>query len=586
MTPSVACGSGDMNVEEIRKFPRESISFVLGLALLSGCLGGSNPTRAHGQADDEQGILLEPFSFQGTVLPQASDVDYTEHSIAVGDATLWVDVDFDVQADAGATVGFLDVIAPSGERVYVWRPGHHAIPRLMIEEAGTGTYLLRIVAAAGPEGQPIAPHDYVVMGNIASGAVPEPFDPPILADAMVANEGVVVAVIDTGVNPYHEAFREAPPTAATPIDALTGDLPRRADLSLDLDQEPALLADDAFWRGVEPHVLYRFEGTRLFGISMIDDRHFESYPLNPAYRDSYTILDDHGHGTATAATVLSQAPNATIVMVEIHSTMAWEGIARAIDWVTAQPWIDVVSVSMGNNLGIAGPHSSDGDPGRLLPEACLAAVRSGKVYVGSAGNDPTVQYADNADGPPWVIAVSGVDAQAKSRGVMMASTHDFVANYTVLAPRHDNASAYNWIQGTSFAAPQTAGAFAKAIHDIRAAVDHVGGLTVDGLLVDRGTMQLDNHDFREAFNRSAVYWDTTQYHPTDPTGNGPGHVVYGSGIPILPRPYLQMGWGYVDTAVAERVVGHLLGTTSVPEKPPDAIAYMALHHNLRTAYWG
>jgi hypothetical protein len=182
----------------------------------------------------------------------------------------------------------------------------------------------------------------------------------------------------------------------------------------------------------------------VYGISMA-----------PEDADVYPVYDESGHGTATADTVLQNAPNATIVMVEVSAT-SWSEIAEAIQWTAEQGWIDVVSASLGNIGNVPNPLVAGGDPDLEVPQASKAVVDSGKVYVNSAGNDPSPHYTDNADGPPWVVAVSGAEPTSQGRDVVPANGPDVVANFSVEAATHDSTSERDWIQGTSFSAPSWA----------------------------------------------------------------------------------------------------------------------------------
>ena len=143
---------------------------------------------------------------------------------------------------------------------------------------------------------------------------------------------VVVAVIDTGNNPYHEQYREqyddAHPSAYIP------DYPEVVDLELtlnvtDLPGDNRPMVDQAIWDSTAPGVLYRIPGTKIIG--------------------HYSVgadLPGSGHGTMTAsratANDISAAGNATRLVVVQGFTI------DAVRWAADQPWIDIQSHSWGN----------------------------------------------------------------------------------------------------------------------------------------------------------------------------------------------------------------------------------------------
>src|SRR3990170_4827526 len=100
----------------------------------------------------------------------------------------------------------------------------------------------------------------------------------------------VVAVVDTGINPYHIDFR-APELTQHPSTYITG-FPRLAKaLNLSLDAatyEEAVARDKKKWDAVNTTKLYWVPGTNIVGA-------IGGSPASPKF------LDQDGHGTSTAS---------------------------------------------------------------------------------------------------------------------------------------------------------------------------------------------------------------------------------------------------------------------------------------------
>lgn len=388
-----------------------------------------------------------------------------------------------------------------------------------------------------------------------------------------------VGVVDSGINPYHEQFRDSearlPPWL---VDATTGKAPVPLLLSPRGSFEERRHADNAVWKDVEGGKLYWFVGTRLLAIS------FDQAPR------SARILDDDvigGHGTGVASAVRFVSPGAWIVMVQAGAELAEQGEAPLSDlheavegvrWLARQPWVDIVSLSYISPGNIPLLWETAG-----YPEATRSLVAAGKVYVNSGGNYPTPGVMSGASGPPWAISVGaaenvthGADPDTTKIGI------DVVANATQWLAAHE-ASEYRWKSGTSFSAPTVAGALAQGLLELRAHYGYEG--LESGSLCACGGLNVTAGGLRDALNRSAVYWNTTDYDGTRPVGSDdPVFRVLEATIPIGPAPWLQMGWGYVGqdswVTIAQALEGH-----PPPQKPPEARQYMALQQQLREEYW-
>jgi hypothetical protein len=381
-------------------------------------------------------------------------------------------------------------------------------------------------------------------------------EPTLTTQATEGDTRPVVAVVDTGVNPYHEVFQAGLSTDELPARIAE----EREVLSVPVtpaeDYEASLAHDAGLWHEVPDERLVHFEGTNLLG-----------YQLDGTELPQAPVLDQSGHGTSVAHAVVDEAPNAVVVMI------TGANYDEGVQWAAEQDWIDLVSLSWGpavNAAGAAEPYAT----GFQTPQATQQATDAGKLVFAASGNDPTATITDTTTGPPWVHAVSGAQPDTNGRAAMSGNLVDTVANWTQRLADHDDRQATSNGSGTSFATPRTAGIAAHVLHEVRRAVDHEGGLQ-DGALATTGNLTVTNHDLRDAMNRSAVYWDTSDYGgPSDP----------GPSVPVAPTPWASMGWGYLDGSRAEVAIEGLLDG-ELPDKPAQAEAFMQQHQRSRQAYW-
>ena len=165
----------------------------------------------------------------------------------------------------------------------------------------------------------------------------EPAAPPAPAVEPPARPSVVIAVIDTGMNLYHEEYRRAA-GAQEPAG-----IPPRTAVGLTLDAktfEDAREADDKALMEMESKTLYTFPGTKVLAAISFQDR-ADDWPL---------ILDRPGfytHGTMTT----SRATGNTIAIggaeADIWLVMVQGFTVEAVLWAAEQPWIDLISISAG-----------------------------------------------------------------------------------------------------------------------------------------------------------------------------------------------------------------------------------------------
>lgn len=372
---------------------------------------------------------------------------------------------------------------------------------------------------------------------------------------------VVVAVVDTGINPYHQAFRASRPAPASYIPGYPANA-TSMPLTLGPDYAADVKADDALWKALKVGELRYVPGTRIVGVISFGLSTYQNAAAN-----TVPVLDEDGHGSCTSSRVALSGPDVDIVMVETGPVE----LDQALAWASSQPWIDIVSVSIGPlfNLPLQWPgYVGDANPTK-------AAWDSGKLVFAAAGNDPSLSITSYLSGPQWVVSVGGALPQDSGDPATASKAMDVVSDYRPSCADHDSVDGVHERAGTSFGTPTVAGAVGQALHAVRAQVGWLGGTTQasmvpggPGLLADG----LTNAELRAAMNAVAHYWET-------------GRWSLNFSAPIAPAPWVQMGWGYIGPDDGAALAQVLLAGT-LPEKPAEAQTYMDAVQIARIQMWG
>jgi hypothetical protein len=368
----------------------------------------------------------------------------------------------------------------------------------------------------------------------------------------------VVAPIDTGINVYHDHFISDEVLPDWLLDAFGVTLV--CSITTEGTYGERLAADqDACWGQIGSTDIVYFEGTRIIGAS-------------PDWTegDGTPILDDpsDGHGTAVTGAVVNANPDVVIFFVEGFSDAAVLAAA-------AQPLVDIISTSFGAPGSLPVPGIDDATR--------VAVVDHGKIHTGAADNSPSPAIQDATAGPPWSIGIAGyAEGEDEQKETMSGSYPDIAADWTQNLPNHQDLDGYHDTSGTSFATPKTAGILSGVLETLRSTVGDAGagaengrnGSLVLGLL-DDAPYSITNADVRDALNRSAWYPSSSTWDPFSGTN------------PISPvAPCTQVGWGVVNMSNLEPIIGHLDGTSPLPDRPADVVTCMDTNQQIREAYWG
>ena len=414
---------------------------------------------------------------------------------------------------------------------------------------------------------------------------------------------VVIAVVDTGINPYHVAYRR-PEYAVHPstyIDGFPADAPALG-LSFGAGSyEAARAADDGpVWSQVGEKKLYWIPGTNVVGAYSVAD--YAGTP--PAGLPSRPIIDDDGHGTGTTSVAAGAGlssrqepfgsnPDALIVILE---GLGDEGVK----WASEQPWIDFVSGSYGDPASIPCNDAVDDMGvwcGREYRYTAPFVLRDARTACFSAGNGLTRTgvLADRysslrpTSGPSWVVTVGAVsprNEQDYGWHSVPVDISSYGLHWPAAAPfTIDGEQEFG---GTSNATPVTCGVFSRALLAARhqlgdagegihtsldgakvAAVgppNRAGGLLADGVLTRK---ELEDAVFK-----------TAEPGEFDPNGWTYDPIV----VPTTPVYYTQQGYGNANVASGLRAIDVLFGRAAMPDRS-DVDAWIALVDGVRNTVY-
>ncbi len=386
---------------------------------------------------------------------------------------------------------------------------------------------------------------------------------------------VVVAVVDTSINPYHAFFYadspiypDSAPVSVSPavLAELGVDSGDQVLLTRSGDIEADKAADADFWDRVEHGRPYWFRGSNIVAVSFCED---DFRPLQPH-------PDKNPHGTGVSASVLKANPEAVLLFVE--SCAAPE--PHEMRYVLEHPAVDMMAFSY--NLGL--PLTEAG--------AYRGVVELGKLMFQAAGNYLVPVSYQGGPGSWWTIGVSGIDSDVNGQSSTGALLPDFVAGFRDVLPFcSDCEDELVEIGGTSISTPQATGLASRALLQARRQLGHRGGILpgsgdMPPVMATDGQRMITNWDLRRALEEAAyVDYGPEDYVLTDPQLDLPPVRA----LPINPlAPWLQLAWGDLSTdpdkAVLEEILAHLgLGQPS-RMKPEGYCDYMAQQMRRRQAY--
>ena len=387
----------------------------------------------------------------------------------------------------------------------------------------------------------------LLLGTLATRADAEKRKPAGTGQLALAKRPfTVVAVVDSGINPYHLDFR-APELNQHPSSYITG-FPRSAkalNLSLDADTyEQAVSMDKRKWDAFEKDRLYWIPGTNIVGVIKTTGAVGE-------------LPDQTGHGTATASLAGGRlhGPKSDDILL-----VAVPGYLEGLEWAARQPWIDVITNSYEY-------FTIEGTPPRQTDEAFArashGAVKAGKLVCFASGNRAVPQWFAGTQGPSWSLNVGAASEKSRGEHFYTAWPNDVLGPAGVGAA---NLSIEGEVENgvvTSVSAPIVCGEAARAISEVRRALgDYSEGVKdgfatgnkMTGAYLEDGC--LDRVELEDALQATAVPAETSPPDPDDPYG-----------IPAVPvAGFVRGGYGIVDHDSASAAIDVLLGRAPRPDR--------------------
>jgi hypothetical protein len=446
-----------------------------------------------------------------------------------------------------------------------------------------------------------------VAAAVVAAVVPRPVSAapskwPVQPPPRGAN--AVVAVVDTGINPYHETFRDDSPRAQRPPWTYIEGYPKNAirlDLSLDAkDYWSAVKADcTRVWSKIKTGKLYWVPGTKIVGaVSFAPQTDIDCKAAEPSAGGR--ILDDGGHGTMTASRATSShfgaCQHCDVVAVQFPTSIPLGDLqsstgaaVRAIKWAADNAgWIDAQSNSWGpfvpgwDPTGQAGLVTSNPELVRAVQEVsekhlAFWASGNGAAFRGGVAGHPTLLSPHLT---PDAVIVGGNDSGYFTAWtgfpphLVADACNSWAARYTEMAESADTVGS-----GTSSATPFAAGGAARILLEARSILgDRSTG--VDGKVVARGPKHLvhkgplvDGKLTLEEWKRLTFvtasprpeghFEDGSPCEATSPYGPMP---VAWSDIPEGYPEYIHIGYGAVDRESFALAAKVLRGKAPAPDR--------------------
>ncbi|MEA2124532.1 MAG: serine protease [Solirubrobacteraceae bacterium] len=553
--------------------------------------------------------------------------------------------DLTVSATALKASGFTEVgvIKPDGTRVSADGANGQPTTSLTVKALPKGTYTAYVLtnAPASTGG------DYTATAALApargySGPAPAPAPgtgPGGIGDA------TVVAVLDTGINPYHWDFaasrmpqqRNTTTGDDMPLDRpasqwLTGFAATTGFASFDrvdltLEENDATQRNDELrevdagkWDAVQvstPQTLhaYWFPGTKVIGALTFN-----------AGGQILGADDDHGVGTTSSAVGNLHGTCPECLLFFIQTPDGDDALGeKAIDWAMQQPWIDAISNSYG--YGSNDVYGRD----RIYAGSNTALQRNasdrGQTIFFSAGNGienaflvPNQTTFSSQEGPDWIMTVGAVspgpddtyepivtgalDANGPYLGAgkpvdVAGVGSDYPTAYGAATVSATGSIGFG---GTSNATPQVTGLYARSLYLARTALagdsrGQSGGVIATGSLASgcgsaRPGCELGDGTLTAAELRTRLLHGAVHHGGTTVSGAGLGDVSAPAvGEEVLAGEGHGAYLGRVDgangwLAEQDRVLGPLLGAADVLARPAGERDWFVVDSYCRQRNWG
>ena len=470
----------------------------------------------------------------------------------------------------------------------------------------TGT----VVDARGHVGELVTLRAWVlVVTLVAAVGLPAVGSARASATEAVAPAAAIVAVVDTGINPYHETFRDDSPIAYRHPSTYLPGFPENAvalDLTLNAPTYAAAVRADCerVWSQVKPGQTYWIPGTRIVGAISFGtwdytwlDRRVDCRKMD--YRAAL-VLDPMGHGTMTASRAVGAryggCPTCRVVAVQMPEYAnaqaqgeSTESSIDAIEWAAANAsWIDAQSNSWAPSpVPVWDP---TGTATGSTPSLVRAAERVGRRHLAFWASGNGVANAGGVVGHPSLLQPH------MGPSSLIVGGHDsgYVLPWSGFPPRFVGDACMSWAashtsrtdesgtlgDGTSAATPFVAGTAVAMLAHARAVLGQTttgvndgvvargqAGLVATGPLAD-GVFTLA--EWRRLVEGTATRRPAAQVEdgPVCPATYAPWVTtpVRWADVPDQYPEYVNIGYGAVDRAALVLARQVLEGTAPAPDR--------------------
>ena len=330
---------------------------------------------------------------------------------------------------------------------------------------------------------------------------------------MAGDDVTVIAVIDSGITPYHWDFlaSKMPRSPKLPLERPPHEWLRgfpnpsefasyeQLDLTLEEKNEnadylPLHSADQEEWAKVKQSTpngvnFYSIPGTKVIGL------------VDFGTDGGYGETSSHGTGASSVAVgnLHGSCPECLLVFIDTGG-FSLPATEQALEWAEKQPWIDAISNSYGHSTVLTDNVYTGSDT-----EAQRKATERGQTVFFAAHNGhdrsffvPNNTLLSSQPGPDWIVTVGAVDPVNKAS----YSGHGKPADISGVGLSYPSAYGSPTVggegdfSGTSNATPVVTGIYGRALYEARLALKgpsrtQSGGVVAKGKDVRCGSARPD-----------------------------------------------------------------------------------------------
>ena len=462
-------------------------------------------------------------------------------------------------------------------------------------------------------------------------------DPTASTRASAADDVVVIAVIDSSINPYHHDYLAALMPQHLDGDA-ANDLPLDKDpaewlpghpgasafasyqaMNLTLTTDPNASSsvlhaqDQAEWGKVrysegtsndQVHMVW-MPGTKIIGHvafapGLIGDPATSLVLGEPSGPVDTWEFESHGIGTSSVSTGNLHGSCPNCLLVYVHGTSE-----EANEWVAQQDWIDAQTNSWGASLIFRERAYAGSDV-----ELQRSAIDRGQQIFFSAGNGqanafvvPNTTLLSSQEGPDWIVTVGAIDpfdGSSFSGHGKPADIASIGTGYPSATNGGDGVTATGNFGGTSNATPVIAGIYGQALYQLRQELAGPSRTQSEGVIAvgpagcgpanahcALADGEVTVHELREALFRAARY--------TSEVWNVGGVATLPAGSPLdAELEFLAEGhgsyWGRLNGDAelyedVQRIVDFITGDW-FGAADPDQVDWFVADSYCRQSIWG